>query len=136
MARILLIEDDEIFVELVTDYLEAAGHMVSAIHHGDEALRAVDESAPELLILDYNLPGMTGLEILREVRRRSYGEHLPVLMLTAKPGRLLPVRAHHDGVDDYLTKPVAPEPLLQRVEALLISAALARRLTRAVPGSC
>lgn len=130
MARIILVEDDEILAELLCEHLESAGHMVSAVHHGDDALRAIDESDPELLVLDYQLPGRSGLDILREVRGGPQGEELPIIMMTAKTGRLLPARAHHDGVDDYLNKPVAPDLLLGRIEALLRSAALARQVSK------
>ena len=130
MARIIMVEDDEILAEIMVEHLAAAGHMVSAVHHGDDAMRAIGEGDPELLVLDYSLPGRTGLDILRDIRAAPRGDELPVLMMTAKDGRLLPARAHHDGVDDFLVKPVAPELLLGRVEALLKSAALARRVSR------
>ena len=131
MARILLVEDDEILAEILAACLSAAGHAVSAVHDGRDALRAVNESDPDLLILDYQLPGLSGLEILRTVRRGHHADDLPVMMLTANGGKLLPARAHHDGADDYLAKPVSPDHLLRRVEALLKSAALARRVARA-----
>ena len=119
MARILLVDDDELLTEAMMACLTDAGHMVSAVHHGDEALRAIEGSIPDLLILDYNLPGMSGLSILRAVRRQSYANGMPIMMLTAKGGKLLAVRARHDGADDYLNKPVFPRMLLHRAEALL-----------------
>lgn len=128
MARILIIDDDEILAEVIAERLEAAGHMVSAVHDGGEAVRAIENSAPDLVVLDYDLPGATGLSILREVRRRPHAECMPVLMLTAKTGRLVLARALQDGVDDYVTKPVAPVDLLGRVEALLVGAMLVRRM--------
>ena len=131
MARIILVEDDELLAELMCEHLHRAGHMVSAVHHGDDAMLAIGRSDPDLLVLDYHLPGLSGLDILREVRNGPRGADLPIIMMTAKTGRLLPARAHHDGVDDYLLKPVTPEWLLGRVEALLRSAALARRVSGA-----
>ncbi|WP_375402137.1 response regulator transcription factor [uncultured Sphingomonas sp.] len=133
MARILIIDDDEILAEIVVDALASAGHLVSAVHHGHQAIRAVDESGPELIILDYDLPGVTGLEILRQIRRRPYGPGLPVLMLTATTSRLLPARAHRDDIDDYLVKPVALDLLVGRVEALLRSAALSKQVSHTTP---
>ncbi|MDB5694761.1 MAG: response regulator [Sphingomonas bacterium] len=129
MARILIVDDDEILAEILIDVLAAAGHSASAVHHGDDALRAIDESGADLLILDYDLPGASGLEVLRQVRRHPQGLHVLVMMLTAKSGKLLAVRAHHDDVDDYLVKPVTPELLVRRVEALLRSGALARQVS-------
>lgn len=133
MARIIMVEDDEILAEIMSERLAAAGHMVSAVHHGGDAMRAIGNGNPELLVLDYNLPGRSGLDILRDVRAAPHGDELPVVMMTAKAGRLLPARAHHEGVDDFLVKPVDPDLLLGRVEALLMSAALARLVSRQVP---
>ncbi len=130
MARIIMVEDDEILAEIMSDGLAAAGHMVSAVHHGDDAMRAIGEGDPDLLVLDYDLPGRSGLDILRDIRAAPHGDELPVVMMSAKAGRLIPARAHHDGVDDYLIKPVTPDMLLGRVEALLKSAALARVVSR------
>ena len=117
MARIVLVEDDEILAEILVERLSAAGHVVSAVHEGGDALRAVDESDPDLLILDYQLPGVSGLEILRTLRRGHHADTLSVMMLTANSGKLLPARAHHDGADDYLAKPVSSDQLLRRVDA-------------------
>lgn len=130
MARIIMVEDDEILAEIMAERLAAAGHMVSVVHHGDNAMRAIDEGGPDLLVLDYDLPGRSGLDILRDIRAAPHGDDLPVVMMSAKAGRLVPARAHHDGVDDYLVKPVTPDMLLGRVEALLKSAALARVVSR------
>lgn len=131
MASILLVDDDEILVEIMADHLQAEGHMVSVVYDGTDVLRAVHDAEPDLLVLDYNLPGLSGLEILRELRSRPYGKDLPILMLTAKTGRLLSARALQDGVDDYLIKPVTPDLLLRRIEALLLSAAFASRSAHA-----
>ena len=129
MARILIVDDDELLTEIMMACLADAGHMVSAVHHGDEALTAIEGSIPDLLILDYNLPGMSGLSILREVRQQSYGTGMPIMMLTAKCGKLLALRAHHDGADDYLNKPVFPGILLRRAEALLAGKMINRHVT-------
>lgn len=129
MARILIVDDDELLTDVITGWLEDVGHMASAVHHGDDALRATEESMPDLLILDYNLPGISGLSILRKVRQQPHADGMPIMMLTAKGGKLLVARAHHDGADDYLTKPVTSNTLLERVEALLAR----RRPTREPP---
>lgn len=120
MARIIIVDDDELFCDIAGDALVAAGHMVSALHDGDSAVAAIVESQPDVLILDYNLPGISGLEILRRVRREPTARHVPVMMLTREDGRLLKARADHDGADEYLVKPCTPAQLTRHVEAMLI----------------
>ena len=93
LERVIIVDDDEILAELWSDALEAAGHMVSAVHDGDGAMATISGGDPYLLILDYNLPGRTGMDILREVRSLPHSTGLPVLMVTARGGRLLMVRA-------------------------------------------
>ena len=119
MARIVLIDDDEILAELLVEHLQAAGHMASAVHTGDEGLLAIDASVQDLIILDYDLPDVTGMHILSEVRARAHLEAVPIMMVTAKRGNLLLARAHEGGVDDYLRKPVSANELLARAEAIL-----------------
>lgn len=119
MARILIVDDDEVIAEIVSELLSENGHMVSAIYNGNEAVSATIASAPDLLILDYELPDRSGLDILRTLREMPAFVDLPIMMLTGKRGRLLSVRAEHDGVDEYLTKPFNPEDLVTRVETML-----------------
>lgn len=130
MARIIIVDDDEIVTEIATDTLEAAGHITSAVHDGASAIVAIGESEPDLVILDYMLPGTTGMEILRQLRTLPYAADLPVMMLTSKGGRLLKVRAEQTGADDYIVKPFEPDDLVRRVEALLIGRDIARSATR------
>lgn len=120
VARIIIVDDDELFCDIACDTLAAAGHMVSALHDGEQAAAAIVESQPDVLILDYNLPGISGLEILRRVRRDPAARHVPVMMLTREDGRLMKARADHDGADEYLVKPCTPVQLMRHVEALLI----------------
>lgn len=120
MARIIIVDDDELFSDIACEVLADAGHMVSAAHDGESAMAAIAESEPDLLILDYNLPGISGLEILRRARANPATQRVPAMMLTREDGRLLKARAGHDGADDYLVKPCAPATLVRHVEALLI----------------
>ena len=120
MARIIIVDDDEIVTEIVSEVLDAAGHMTSAIHDGANAIAAISGGDPDMVILDYNLPGITGMEILRQVRSLPYTADVPVMMLTSKGGRLLKARAEQTGADDYLVKPFQPDELVRRVEALLV----------------
>ena len=131
MARIIIVDDDEIVTEIAIDALAAAGHIVSAVHDGADAVRAVSDANPDLVILDYNLPGKTGMEILREIRLGPQAVNMPVLMLTARGGRLLKTRAEQTGADDYVVKPFAPDDLVRRTEALLVGRGIARLLSGA-----
>ena len=120
MARIIIVDDDEMITEIAIQALGAAGHSISAVHEGDEAIEAISRGDPDLLILDYNLPGRTGMDILREVRASPHGAQLLVMMVTARTGRLLQARAEQTGADDYIAKPFVPEELVRRVEELLL----------------
>ncbi|WP_267397065.1 response regulator [Sphingomonas sp. GC_Shp_5] len=122
----MIVDDDEVLAEIVTDLLEQAGHMVSAVYHGDEAIDAALASAPDLIILDYALPGRSGMDVLRTLRNTPALADVPIMMLTGKRGNLLPARAEHDGVDDYINKPFNPEELATRVEVLLRRASTVR----------
>lgn len=119
MALITVVDDDELFTDMIAEWLRDAGHLVGLTHSGAEALMMLDRIEPDLVILDYDLPDMSGLAILRHVREKPYSRTTPVLMLTAKGGKLIPARARHEGADDYLPKPIHQLVLLAKVEALL-----------------
>ena len=131
MALILIVEDDEIIAEIVAEAFAGAGHMVSAVHHGDAALGTIDRCAPDLILLDHNLPGKNGMQILRELRASAHGATIPVIMLTARSRQMHMFQAVYDGADDYVTKPFDPRDLLNRAEALL----LGQKLCRLVPAA-
>ncbi len=131
MALILVVDDDEIIAELVAEAFAGAGHMVSVVHHGDEALRTIHRCAPDLIVLDCNLPGKTGMEILRELRAVPHGATIPVIMLTSLSRQLHMFQAVSHGADDYITKPFDPGDLLTRAEALLMG----QKLCRLVPAA-
>ena len=119
MARIVIVDDDEIVAEIAADALTAAGHMTDTVYDGAQALAAIYDGEPDLVILDYRLPGETGMEVLRHIRKLPRSTSMLVMMFTASRSRLLQARAEHTGVDDYIVKPFCPEHLTQRVEALL-----------------
>lgn len=131
MARIIIVDDDEIVTEIASDALDAAGHMTSAVHDGADALAAIGGSDPDVVILDYTLPGITGMEILRQLRLLPHASDTPVMMLTSKGGRLLKSRAEQTGADDYMVKPFQPQELVRRVEALLVGRDISRSVTQA-----
>jgi two-component system response regulator MtrA len=119
MARIIYVEDDELAGELVREVLTEAGHLVGVIGHGTLAFETIAFKKPDLVILDRSLPGMQGLEILKQLRQIGALYLTPILMLTAKRDEKLADEAMEAGADDYLIKPFQPEDLVQRVEAAL-----------------
>jgi DNA-binding response OmpR family regulator len=116
MARILLVEDAKDLAQVVTRELEAEGYEVVQASEGVTALEQFARHQPDLLILDWMLPGLDGLEVLRRVRRTSA---VPVLMLTARGEEMDRVIGLEVGADDYLTKPFSMRELIARVRALL-----------------
>lgn len=117
MARIILAEDDDIVASIVTTALMDAGHAVGRLPNGREALKVIESRPPALAILDWDMPEMTGAEVLRSMRINPDLAHVPVLMLTAFDGN--EGIAYYDGVQDYMTKPFDPDELVVRVETLL-----------------
>jgi DNA-binding response OmpR family regulator len=116
IATILLVEDAADLARLVMRELEAAGYHVRHAPDGPTALRLFAEAAPELVVLDWMLPGLDGLEVLRRMRQTS---PVPVLMLTARAEEVDRVVGLEVGADDYLTKPFGTRELVARVRALL-----------------
>jgi len=117
--RILVVED-EIDVALLIAYnLEAEGYVVESVARGDEAELRLAESAPDLVILDWMLPGVSGIEICRRLRARDATRTLPVIMVTARCEESERVRGLAVGADDYVVKPFSVIELMARVRALL-----------------
>lgn len=126
MARILIIDDDDILTAMVAGRLGADGHDVQAVHEGDRALAAIQRSQPDLVILDHHLPGIRGIGVLARIRADAALEDVPVIMLTAETEDVVLTRAHEVGADDYLRKPVDLGELAARVGAMLKGAAIVR----------
>jgi DNA-binding response OmpR family regulator len=116
MASILVVEDELELGRLLTRELQAAGYRVRHAANGATALRLLEEEAPDLLVLDWMLPDVEGLEVLRRLRR---GSAVPVLMLTARAEEVDRVIGLEVGADDYLTKPFGMRELIARIRALL-----------------
>lgn len=116
-GRILVVEDDSLLREAVDMILTQAGYLVSAVSNGEDGLTLIRRFAPDLILLDVRLPGMSGVDILRRLRRQ--GHMMPVLMLTAdhSPGTVRDVMA--DGGNGYMLKPFEPHQLVQRVRRAL-----------------
>jgi len=116
MALVLVVEDEAELARLIRRELEAAGHRVLLADDGEEGLRLHAAEAPEAVVLDWMLPGIDGLEVLRRLRR---GAPTPVLMLTARGEEVDLVLGLEVGADDYLTKPFSARELVARVRAML-----------------
>src|SRR5690606_19194495 len=118
-ARILVVEDEEALTTLLRYNLEAEGYEVEIVGRGDEADMALKERVPDLVVLDWMLPGLSGIELCRRLRARSETEQLPIIMLTARGEESERVRGLPTGADDYIVKPFSVPELLARVRALL-----------------
>lgn len=123
-SRILVAEDQTDIRDLIAMNLRHAGHDVTAVADGLAALDTQRHDAHDLLILDLMMPGLDGLDVCKGVR--AFGQHVPILMLTAKSTELDRVLGLELGADDYLTKPFSMAELLARVKALLRRADLQR----------
>lgn len=113
---ILIVEDDEDTAEVVCTLLEDAGYQASSVDSGEVALSNINDAAPDLVLLDLNLPDINGLEVLRSVRTHSF---LPMIVLSGYGQDRDRVLALEAGADDYMAKPFSPEELVARVKALL-----------------
>lgn len=118
-ARILIIEDEEPLTLLLRYNLEAEGYAVDAAARGDDADLRLKESPPDLAIVDWMLPGLSGIELIRRLRGRAETQALPVIMLTARGEEGERVRGLATGADDYIVKPFSVPELLARIRALL-----------------
>ena len=116
---VLLVEDEAALVDVLRYNLERAGFEVVATESGERALEIVGERAIDLVLLDWMLPHMSGIEVCRQLRRRAATRDLPIIMLTARSDRTDRVRGLDTGADDYISKPVAPDELLARMRAVL-----------------
>ncbi|KAB0678732.1 phosphate regulon transcriptional regulator PhoB [Aureimonas leprariae] len=118
-ARIAVVEDEEALSILLRYNLEAEGYAVDAIMRGDEADMRLREEVPDLLILDWMLPGLSGVELCRRLRNRDETRDLPIIMLTARGEEAERVRGLSVGADDYVVKPFSTPELMARVKAML-----------------
>jgi len=116
---ILVVEDEPALLTMLRYNLEKDGYRVCEAVDGEEALTVLAEQSPDLVLLDWMLPVMSGLEICRQIRRKPRGRDLPVIMLTARGEEGDKVRGLNMGADDYLTKPFSLPELLARIKALL-----------------
>ncbi len=116
---VLVVEDEAPLLTLLRYNLEKQGFRVEEASDGQEALLRVAEAKPDLVLLDWMLPAMSGLEVCRQLRRRPATRDLPIIMLTARTEEQDAVRALDTGADDHIAKPFAMDALLARIRALL-----------------
>src|SRR6202044_1174452 len=114
--KMLIADDDRDLRELIGFTLTQAGYLVLKSGDGPNALQTFENESPDLVVLDINMPGVSGFQVCEAIRKRS---RVPVIMLTARDEEEDLVRALELGADDYLTKPFSPRTLLARIKALL-----------------
>jgi two-component system phosphate regulon response regulator PhoB len=118
-GKIFIIEDETSIIQLVQHNLEKDGFIVSSAINGNEGLKDIKKFEPNLLLLDWMLPDLSGLEICKSIRKDTSFKNLPVIMLTAKGEEEDKIKGLDSGADDYLTKPFSYNELLARIKAIL-----------------
>ncbi len=116
---ILLVEDEAALLTLLRYNLEKEGFEVGEAVDGEEALILVKERPPDLMVLDWMLPTLSGIEVCRRIRRMSEARNLPIVMLTARGEEGDRIRGLDSGADDYVVKPFSPSELIARIRAVL-----------------
>ncbi len=116
---LLVVEDEETLVNRLRYNLEKEGYRVAIAENGEDALLLAREETPDLILLDWMLPLLSGIEVCRRLRRARETRNVPILMLTAKGEEENKVRGLDTGADDYMTKPFSPSELAARIRALL-----------------
>jgi two-component system phosphate regulon response regulator PhoB len=125
---LLLVEDDRALADLLMWHFDREGYDIVRTADGDEALILAEERTPDLVILDWMIEGVSGIEVCRRLRRRASTAHVPIIMLTARGEESDRIRGLETGADDYVTKPFSPRELIARVGAVL------RRMRPALAG--
>ena len=118
-TKIFIIEDEPSIIKLVQHNLEKEGFIVSSSPNGNEGLKELKKFQPHLLLLDWMLPDLSGIDICKSIRRESNLKNLPIIMLTAKGESEDKIKGLNSGADDYITKPFSFNEVLARINALL-----------------
>jgi two-component system phosphate regulon response regulator PhoB len=118
-GRLLLVEDDPALTDLLTWHFEREDFHVDHTPDGDEALLIAAETTPDIILLDWMIEGISGIEVCRRVRRAPETANVPIIMLTGRGEEADRVRGLETGADDYVTKPFSPRELVARVKAVL-----------------
>ena len=118
-ANMLIVEDSPEISELLHFSLSRAGFSVNEVETGEQALGYLDNKMPDLLIVDWMLPGMSGVDLARRLRKDDLTAQIPILMLTARTDEADVLKSFDSGVDDYMSKPFSPRELIAGIKALL-----------------
>ena len=118
-GKIFIIEDETSIIQLVQHNLEKEGFIIASSENGNEGLKQLKKFEPNLLLLDWMLPDLSGIEICKNIRKDNKFKTLPIIMLTAKGEEEDKIKGLESGVDDYLTKPFSYKELLARIKAVL-----------------
>ena len=118
-GKIFIIEDEASIIQLVQHNLEKEGFIIASSENGNEGLKQLKKFEPNLLLLDWMLPDLSGIEICKNIRKDNKFKTLPIIMLTAKGEEEDKIKGLESGVDDYLTKPFSYKELLARIKAVL-----------------
>ena len=119
MTSVLVVEDDVAIQEMLGDFLRGAGYDVAQALSAEDALRTIAGALPDMVILDWMLPSMSGIALARRLRADKRTRSLPIVMVTARGGEEDKLQGLDVGADDYLTKPFSPKELLARIRAVL-----------------
>lgn len=118
-ANILVVEDEPAIQELIAANLQLAGHQVLRANDAEAALALVREAIPDAILLDWMLPGISGIQLARRLRADERTREVPIIMLTARSEEVDKVAGLEAGADDYVTKPFSPRELMARIKAVL-----------------
>jgi two-component system phosphate regulon response regulator PhoB len=118
-ATILIVEDEAAIRELITYNLQQAGYETVCADNAEQAMAVINTALPDLILLDWMLPGLSGIEFARALRRSERTRLIPIIMLTARTQELDKVAGLEMGADDYITKPFSPRELIARINAVL-----------------
>ncbi|WP_404413334.1 response regulator [Vreelandella aquamarina] len=119
MANILVVDDEPNIVLSLEFLMEQAGYSVTTAENGEQALACVENATPDLILLDISLPGISGFDVLEQLRARQATEHLPIIMLTAHGREVEREKGMAMGADDYITKPFSTQSLVEKVRQLM-----------------
>lgn len=117
--QVMIVEDEAALATMLRYNLEKEGYRVSEAGNGEEAVTLADEVKPDLVLLDWMLPVMSGIEVCRQLRRKPVTRDVPIIMITARGEETDKIRGLNTGADDYITKPFSMPELMARVKALL-----------------
>jgi two-component system, OmpR family, phosphate regulon response regulator PhoB len=118
-TTLLVVEDEPEILEMLGFTLERAGYSIISAASAEDALRQIEHGLPALILIDWMLPGMSGIELARRLRRDELTADVPLVMLTARGEETDKLKSFETGIDDYITKPFSPRELVARVKALL-----------------